>query len=74
MFTHTLSVTPAAHSVGAQPATITHSAVQSNDARNYCHAFVCTTGIRYQASGILSLPGEPLAKGYYKWQPEKKGK
>ena len=29
---------------------------------------------RYQVSGILILPGEPLAKGYYKWHPEKKDK
>ena len=31
-------------------------------------------GIRYQVSGILILPGEPLANGYCKWHPEKKGK
>ena len=24
----------------------------------------------YQVSGNLILPGEPLAKGYYKWHPE----
>ena len=28
----------------------------------------------YQVSGILISPGEPLANGYYKWHPEKKGK
>ena len=32
------------------------------------------SGIRYQVSGILILPGEPLANGYCKWHPEKKGK
>ena len=35
---------------------------------------VNATGIRYQVSGILILPGEPLANGYCKWHPEKKGK
>ena len=29
---------------------------------------------RYQGLGILILPGKPLANGYYKWHPEKKGK
>ena len=32
------------------------------------------SGVRYQLSGILILCGEPLAKGYYRWHPEKKGK
>ena len=32
------------------------------------------SGIRYQVSGILILPGELLANGYCKWHPEKKGK
>ena len=29
---------------------------------------------RYQVSGILILPGEPLANGYCKWHPEKGGR
>ena len=31
-------------------------------------------GSGFRVSGILILPGEPLAKGYYKWHSEKKGK
>ena len=37
----------------------------------------CKTGTWYQGirvSGNLILSGEPLAKGYYKWHPERKEK